>query len=187
MRERYPTPKTSSLAGQLLLARPGLPDVNFQRTVILLSAHDEEGAMGVVLNRPLEKKLGEVNAEFALGPLADLPLYCGGPVQPEQLVIVLWQWVEQESAFQLHFGLEPAKAAELVGAPGITLRAFLGYSGWGKGQLDNEMKHDTWIATPVEGGLLDRIDGITLWRRMLGAINPELRLLANEPDDPTVN
>ena len=187
MKERRTARKLITLAGQLLLAHPGLRDPNFKRTVILLSTHSAGGAMGVVLNRPLDKQLGELNAEFALGPLAGVPLYCGGPVEPEQLIIVSWQWLESDHAFQLQFGLEPEKAAELVGAPGVTLRAFLGYSGWSKGQLENEMKHDTWIPTPVGGDLLESADGVVLWRKILGSINPELKLLADEPEDPTRN
>lgn len=188
MRERRPPRKSpSSLAGQLLLAHPVLREPSFRRTVILMSAHNEEGAMGVVLNRPLGRQLGELNAEFALGPLAGVPLYCGGPVQPEQLIIVSWQWLREESAFQLQFGLDPEAAAGLVGSPGVVIRAFLGYAGWGEGQLENEMKHDTWFVSTVEGELLESSDGDALWRSILGALDPELKLLANEPDDPTVN
>jgi putative transcriptional regulator len=187
MRERRTVRKPKSLAGQLLLAHPAMRDPNFKRTVILLSAHNGEGAMGVVLNRPLGKQLAELNQEFALSPLAGVPLYSGGPVEPEQLILVSWQWLKAEGAFQLHFGLEPEKAAELIGSPGIVLRAFLGYAGWSKGQLENEMKQDTWIVTAVDGGLLEQSDGPALWRNILGAIDPELRLLANEPEDPTVN
>lgn len=187
MKERRTTRKTDSLAGQLLLAHPALRDPNFKRTVILLSAHNGDGAMGVVLNRPLDKQLGELNAAFALGPLAGVPVYAGGPVEPEQLVIVSWQWLKADSAFQLHFGIEPDKAAELVGSPGVTLRAFLGYAGWSKGQLENELRHDTWLVTAVEGEMLEETDGVGLWRQILGAIDPDLKLLADEPDDPTRN
>ncbi|MDB6115107.1 MAG: hypothetical protein JWQ83_881 [Lacunisphaera sp.] len=187
MRERRTARKSRTLAGQLLLAHPVMQDPNFKRSVVLLSAHNEEGAMGVVLNRPLGKQLAEINAGFALGPLAGVPLYAGGPVEPEQLILVSWQWLEEERAFQLHFGIEPEKAAELIGTPGLTVRGFLGYSGWTKGQLENEMKHDTWFLTAVEGRQLDHSDGTALWRNLLGALDPELKLLANEPEDPTVN
>ncbi|MBL9214570.1 MAG: YqgE/AlgH family protein [Opitutaceae bacterium] len=187
MKERRTARKQDGLAGQLLLAHPVLRDPNFRRTVILMSAHSDSGAMGVVLNRPLHRQLGELNADFALGPLAGVPLYAGGPVEPEQLILVSWQWLQTESAFQLHFGIEPDKASELIGMPGLTLRGFLGYSGWAKGQLENEMRHDTWIVSPVEGDLLERTDGIALWRSILGSIDPELKLLADEPEDPTVN
>jgi len=110
MKERRTARKTDRLAGQLLLAHPALRDPNFKRTVILLSAHDGDGAMGVVLNRPLDKQLGEVNSVFAFGLLAGVPVYAGGPVEPEQLIIVSWQWLETDHAFQLHFGIEPDKA-----------------------------------------------------------------------------
>ena len=187
MKERRTTTNSQSLAGQLLLANPALRDGNFKRTVILLSSHGEEGAMGVVLNRPLDKQLSELNVEFAVGPLAGVPVYIGGPVEPEQLIIVSWQWLEHESAFQMHFGIDPEKASELVGTPGLVLRAFVGYSGWSKGQLEDELKRDTWFVTTVEGEQLEQAEGVALWRNILGGIDPELKLLANEPDDPTVN
>ncbi|MBI2812660.1 MAG: YqgE/AlgH family protein [Opitutae bacterium] len=187
MKERRTARKTASLAGQLLLAHPVLRDPNFRRAVVLLSAHNAEGAMGVVLNRPLDKQLGELNSEFALGALAGVPVYAGGPVEPQQLVLVSWEWLDADRAFQLHFGIEPDKAAGLVGSPGVTLRAFLGYAGWSKGQLENEMKHDTWVTAPVDGDLLGRVDGVGLWRQILGSISPDLKLLADEPDDPAVN
>ena len=187
MRERRTARTPKSLVGQLLLAHPAMRDPNFKRSVVLLSAHNDEGAMGVVLNRPLGRQLAELNSEFAIGPLAGVPLYAGGPVSPDQLILVSWQWLKDESAFQLHFGIEPEKAAELVGTPGIVLRAFLGYAGWSKGQLENEMKQHTWFVTTVEGEQLETADGIELWRTTLGALDPELKLLANEPEDPTVN
>jgi putative transcriptional regulator len=187
MKERRHARKSETLAGQLLLAHPALRDPNFRRAVILLSAHNGEGALGVVLNRPLGKQLAELNAEFAFGPLAAVPVYAGGPVEPEQLIIVSWQWLQKESAFQLHFGIEPEQAAEIVGTPGVTLRAFVGYAGWGQGQLENEMKRDTWLVSTVEGEILGQADGPELWRQILGSLDPELKLLADEPEDPTVN
>jgi len=69
----------------------------------------------------------------------------------------------------------------------VVIRAFLGYAGWGQGQLENEMKHDTWFVSTVEGELLESSDGDALWRNILGSLDPDLKLLANEPDDPTVN
>jgi putative transcriptional regulator len=187
MKERRTARKSPTLAGQLLLAHPVLRDPNFRRTVVLLSGHDAQGAMGVVLNRPLGKQLGELNAEFAVGPLAGVPLYAGGPVDHEHLIIVTWQWIPSEQAFQLTFGVELDRAVELIGRPGLTMRAFLGYSGWGQGQLENEMKHDTWLVTPVEGDWLIKHDGVALWRRLIAHTEPDLKVLADAPDDPTVN
>ena len=185
MKERGSAKK--KLAGQLLLAHPALREPTFKRTVILLSSHDAEGALGVVLNRPLNQQLGEISTGFALGPLAGVPVFQGGPVATDQLLLVSWQWLKAEAAFQLHFGLDPEKAAEQIGAPGLTIRAFFGYAGWGQGQLENEMRHDTWIATPVDGEWLGRASGVELWRGILGSLDPDLKFLAGEPDDPSLN
>src|SRR4051812_26250422 len=165
MRERRRVTK-ETLAGSLLLAHPSMRDPNFRRSVILMSAHNAEGAMGVVLNRPLGKSLGQLSGDFALGPLAGVPLFKGGPVQTEQLVLAAWQ--VQPDGFRLHFGIEPDKALQLLSEDGTHVRGFLGYSGWSAGQLENEMKHRTWIVADVPEDLLAQEQDDTLWRRVLG-------------------
>ena len=184
MRERRKGTK-QSIAGSLLVAHPALKDPNFRHTVILMSAHSAEGAMGVVINRPLGQRLGELNGDFALGAMASVPLYVGGPVQPEQLLLVAWQ--TREDGFQLHFGIEPDKAGQLLGEGTAEIRAFRGYSGWSGGQLENELKHNTWIVTDVPGDLLKQPQDDSLWRRVLGSLGDDWRLLADEPDDPARN
>ena len=185
MRERGKTKK--DLAGSLLLAHPAMRDPNFRRAVVLISSHSEDGAMGVVINRPLGKRLGSLNADFAAGDLADVPIYTGGPVQTDQLIITAWRISREEGSFQLHFGIDPDKARELRSA-GLQLGAFLGYSGWGKGQLENELRQNTWVVLPVSGEELTQgEEGTELWSELLGGISPELRLLADEPDDPSAN
>lgn len=178
---------TDSLAGRLLLSHPAMKDPNFHRTVVLMSAHDADGALGVVLNRPLGGRLAELSADFALGPLAAVPLYDGGPVEKEKLILAAWRWRESGHEFELHFGLDPERATALADTPGCTLRGFLGYSGWGKGQLENEMKHRTWFVAGPADYNLSAEDGPALWRMILGSLDPELKLLADEPDDPTRN
>lgn len=187
MRERRVARPREEVAGQLLLAHPAMKDDNFRRAVVLMSVHNPEGAMGVVINRPMGRQLGELETEFAFGPLAGVPIYLGGPVEPKQLIIAAWRWLDDQQTFQLHFGIEPDKANELLGTPGVTVRAFLGYSGWGKGQLENEMKHRTWFVAPVDSDVLGRCDGPDLWRLILGGMDPELKLLADEPEDPELN
>lgn len=183
MRERRVTKET--LAGSLLLAHPALRDPNFRRSVVLMSAHNAEGAMGVVLNRPLGKRLGELSGDFALGPLAGVPLFKGGPVQTDQLVLVAWQL--HPEGFRLHFGVDPEKAQELLNETGTQIRGFLGYSGWSAGQLENEMKMQTWIVADVPEDLLTHSQDESLWRTVLGREGAEWRLLANEPDQPDLN
>jgi putative transcriptional regulator len=184
MRGRRPTTK-ETLAGSLLLAHPSMRDPNFRRSVVLMSAHNAEGAMGVVLNRPLGKRLGELNGEFALGPLSSVALFQGGPVQTEQLVLAAWQ--PRSDGFRLHFGIEPEKATQLLAEDGTHIRAFLGYSGWSAGQLENEMKHSTWIVADVPEDLLTQDANDTLWRTVLGREGAEWRLLADEPENPEQN
>jgi putative transcriptional regulator len=184
MRERRQGTK-ETLAGSLLLAHPAMRDPNFRHSVLLMSVHNAEGAMGVVLNRPMGKRLGELNGEFALGPLAGVPLFAGGPVQPAQLVLAAWE--TRPDGFRLHFGIEPDKAAQLLTEEGTHVRAFLGYSGWSAGQLENEMKQRTWIVADVPEDLLSHTQDETLWRTVLSREGAEWRLLANEPDDPASN
>jgi putative transcriptional regulator len=174
-----------TLAGSLLLAHPAMKDPNFRRSVVLMSAHNAEGAMGVVLNRPLGRKLGEVSGDFALGPLAGVPLFSGGPVQTEQLVLAAWQ--TRSDGFRLHFGIEPDKALQLIAEDDTHVRGFLGYSGWSAGQLENEMRLRTWVVADVPEDLLTHAQDESLWREVLGREGAEWRLLAGEPDDPELN
>mgnify|MGYP001275688117 CR=1 FL=1 len=180
------TPK-ESLAGHLLLAHPVMRDPNFGRAVVLMSAHDANGALGVVINQPLRRTLEEISADFALSPLSAVPVYRGGPVETEKLILAAWRWHEKTDDFELQFGLDVDRALELIAEPDITMRAFLGYSGWGKGQLENEMKHNTWFVAGPADYNLDAHDGPALWRMILGSLDPELKLLVDEPDNPSLN
>lgn len=184
MRERRKTSR-ETYAGTLLLAHPAMRDPNFRRSVVLMSAHNAEGAMGVVLNRPLGKRLGELSGDFALGPLAGVPVYTGGPVQTEQLVLAAWQ--QRDDGFRLHFGIDPEKAQQLLDEEGTHVRAFLGYSGWSGGQLENEMKMKTWVVADVPEDLLEHTQDEELWRIVLGREGAEWKLLANEPEHPEGN
>jgi putative transcriptional regulator len=172
----------------LLLAHPGLVDPNFRRTVVLLSAHSNDGAMGVIINRPLGKTLADISGEFALGDLASVPVYCGGPVSEKQLILSAWEGSADETVFKLYFGLDPEKAAELKrNNESVELRAFLGYSGWEQGQLEGELQERAWVVSNVQGDLRHAEKGVALWREIIGKVSPEMRLLAEAPDDPQVN
>lgn len=180
-----------SLAGSLLLAHPVLRDSTFRRTAILMSSHDEQGAMGVVLNRPLNKRLGELGGDFAFGPLSEVPVFDGGPVEKRQLILCAWRphpsEADEGESLQLLFGLDPERAAELAGQDGVQLRAFLGYAGWSGGQLEGELERDTWVVADLEPEIIRQRPDETLWRKALSELDPQWRLLAGEPDDPERN
>src|SRR2546421_12095201 len=100
--------KPRSLAGSLLVAHPTMADPNFRRTVLFISAHDpEDGALGVILNRPLDKQVGDLVSDDAPAALSDLPVYLGGPVGENQLMFAVLQW-EQGDGLKLNpnVGLE---------------------------------------------------------------------------------
>jgi putative transcriptional regulator len=187
MRSRKKT--WESLAGSLLLAHPSMMDPNFRKTVILVSSHDEEGAMGIVLNRPAGKTLGEIDGAFAQGNLATVPLFAGGPVQVDRLVICGIGLLADGEGLRLHFGMEPHAAESLLReqSDDMQVRAFFGYSGWTAGQLEKELEHDTWAVSQIPSDLLDYAQDDALWRGVLSRVGPEWKLLADEPDDPGLN
>ena len=91
------------------------------------------------------------------------------------------------TGYRLYFGIDVEKAEGLQKEEGVRLRAFLGYSGWSKGQLENELRHNTWVITPVSQDLLKQEDGQSLWRSIFGGLSPEWKLMAGEPEDPATN
>ncbi len=182
-----PDTSASHLSGSLLLAHPSLRDPHFRRTVVLLSSHDEQGAMGMILNRPLGKTLQALGAEFALGPLAHIPLFEGGPVETDRLTLCAWRFHPEQNGFQLMVGLDPERAIALQSEVGLSFRAFLGYAGWSAGQLDEELKGNAWVPSPIIPNLLDLKQDMTLWRSILVASDSQWRLFVDEPEDPAKN
>ncbi|NDV61317.1 YqgE/AlgH family protein [Puniceicoccales bacterium CK1056] len=185
--DETPTP-VQSLAGFLLGAHPNLIDPNFNRSVVLLSAHsNEDGALGVIINRPTGKSLGALREDMNTPLLENLPVYEGGPVSPEEILLVAWKWNLSRQHFRLFFGLEPDKLQELVDAdPTIEARAFLGYSGWSAGQLETEVSRFDWAISPFVHPF-GKMPPQNLWRQLLEKIRPEWGVLADFPDDPSVN
>jgi putative transcriptional regulator len=183
-----PAPEAGRLAGSLLLARPGMPDPNFRRTVVLLSAHSTDGAFGVVVNRPENRILGDLREEFRDSALADLPVFLGGPVGLDQLILAAWKVDAQQGTFRLFFGLEPDRLVLLrQSVPDLVVRAFRGYSGWSGGQLEGELRRRDWIVQPVLPQVFGSAEGEELWRLCVASGGPLLDLASRAPDDPSVN
>jgi putative transcriptional regulator len=178
-----------SVQGQLLIAGPGLFDPNFRRTVVLIAEHNEEGAIGIVLNRPSEVTVEE--AAPALSPLvgADTRVFVGGPVQP-QAAVVLADFEDPGHAGLLAFGSIGFLIGhvELESATGIRrARAFAGYAGWGEGQLEQELEEDSWILEPARPEDVFSEDPDRLWSGILRRKGPKYRLLSTMPFDPAMN
>lgn len=179
---------SGTLAGSLLVAHPALKDENFRRTVILLTAHGpKDGCMGVILNRPLGKRLRDADPATALGPLGPIPLYAGGPVEPERAIFVGWRWDTSHQHFQIHFGMERDAVETMRDDEAARLRVFIGYAGWSPGQLEGELATPTWIVSKIDPELLDKLDGTALWRALVRKNAPALTLAADAPDHPDRN
>lgn len=156
-------PEPSSLANTLLVAMPALDDPNFERTVTLLCQHDEEGAMGIVLNRPADYRLGDLLDQLGIAgageALAAVPVLSGGPVQPERGFVLHDDPRPWASTLRFGDGLALTTSRDILEAmvrgegPRRALVA-LGYAGWGAGQLERELAQNSWLTVPVETDLL---------------------------------
>jgi len=177
--------------GALLVATPILRDPNFHRTVILLCEHGEQGTFGLVLNRPLTLTPGEVFDTLAAVPH---PVAYGGPVQPETMHFLhrlgdrLPDSIEVVGDVRWGGDFERLQAL-LASNPGLAPRTrfFMGYSGWGEGQLDEEVAEGAWIMAP--GSLAEVFDSEPedLWRRVMLRMGGQHALFANYPEDPRLN
>ena len=180
---------SESLRGKLLIASPALADPNFARSVVLMTEHNEEGAMGIVLNRPAEIRAGDVVP--ALEEVSgDDPLFVGGPVQP-QAVVLLAEFSDPSAAAWLivaDVGLASAGTDldELIGSVRRG-RLYAGYSGWGPGQLEAELEQESWIVEPPLPTELFPDDPEALWQDVLERKGGSYTLVARMPEDPSLN
>lgn len=185
-------------AGRLLVATPRLDDVNFRRTVVLVVEHvEEEGTLGVVLNRPTE-----VPVERVLAPWAELVtgppvIFQGGPVALDgALALALRRGAEVPLGWRAldsvpsmaELGLIDLDAPPQVIGPELSgLRVFAGYAGWGAGQLHGEIEEGAWYVLTGEPSDAFQPDPEVLWRRVLRRQGGDLAMIATFPDDPTLN
>jgi putative transcriptional regulator len=178
-----------SLRGKLLVASPALVDPNFARSVILITEHNEDGAMGIVLNRPAGAAVEDVAPELA-AVTGDGPVFIGGPVQPQALV-VLAEFSDPEAAAWIvvaDVGFVAAEADRNDLERAIRRgRVYAGYSGWGEGQLEAELDEDSWIVEPPLPAELFPEDPESLWNDVLARKGGQYALIARMPEDPSVN
>lgn len=177
--------------GTLLIANPFLKDPNFSRTVIFLCENVKEGTFGFVLNKKFPGKLNELIPDLEMPAF---PVYTGGPVQPDSLhflhqypelitggveVFDGVYWGGNFESLQIHLrnnDISPEK-----------IRFFVGYSGWTEGQLDMEMKEDSWITAMATRKLIFETSASETWKESLNVLGGDYKMMANYPIDPQLN
>jgi putative transcriptional regulator len=180
-----------SLRGQLIIAAPTLVDPNFARSVVLIAEHTEEGAMGLVLNRPAGTLVDEAVPDLAW--LSEFPehVWVGGPVA-ETAVIVLAEWDDPAQAGAIvdgDLGFVGADADQPEQLDGAIRRArvFAGHAGWGPGQLEDELAEEAWIVEAPRRDEIFCVDPEALWAAVLRRKGRRYALLSTMPPDPSLN
>jgi putative transcriptional regulator len=160
-----------SLQGQVLVAAARLLDPNFRRSVVLMVQHSEEGALGLILNRPTKARLKDV-----WGQLCDTPcesaalLHLGGPVEGPLMVVHQHPPLsDTEIVPGIYFTPESAKIQQLVAEAPSPMKFFVGYAGWGAGQLEGEMQEGSWLTTQATPEHVFS-DDESLWEHVLRQI-----------------
>ncbi len=183
--------KLQSLKGKLLLDNGRLQGSFFHRSVILICQHDPEGAFGLVLNRVTGNKVGEAVVAKLPATLKQLPLFLGGPVQPQALSFLHNDSFIPEANvmpnLHLDHSLDNLMEVSDSFSPTRQVKVFAGYAGWSPGQLDDEMKRDTWLTHPatIEHVFYPKPDD--LWKLILAEKGWKYRLIADAPDDLSWN
>lgn len=177
--------------GRLLISEPFLPDPNFERTVVLLCEHNEEGSFGFVINKPSVLKVNEVMEDMQ--KLEEI-VFVGGPVQQDTLHF-LHRYETLENAALIREGifwggdfenlLTKLDTAQLKASD---IRFYLGYSGWGPGQLERELNEDSWIVCDyVTDELLFDTQPEDIWKKSLDNMGGRFSVYSNYPVDPRMN
>jgi putative transcriptional regulator len=179
------------LKGQLLLDSGQLRGSFFQRTVVLICQHDAEGAFGLVLNRGTGSNVGEMIVADLPDSIKGCPLYLGGPVQPSALSFL------QSDSFipdanvmpnlSLGHSLDSLMDLGESFSPTSKIKLFAGYAGWSPGQLEDEMKRKAWVTHPASLELVFDTDPAQLWQKILRQKGWKYRLLAQMPEDLSLN
>ena len=187
---------TASTARRLLVASPTLLDPNFARAIVFMVEHTDDGALGIVLNRPSETGVDDILPDWRLVAAAPPLVFVGGPVQLGEAVIGLGRVGAAEGA-DSSGGWEPllgrVGTVDLGASPDDVsprmeaVRIFAGYAGWGPEQLDGELALGGWFVVDADPSDLLTPAPDALWRRVLRRQGGELAMAANHPGDPRVN
>lgn len=177
--------------GALLISEPFLLDSYFKRAVVLIGEHDQHGTIGFILNKPTDLQINDAVDEF---PKFDTPLYFGGPVDTDKLFYIhtLGQKLEgaKEIVPGIYWGGNYDQLKFLIDTGQVNenqIRFYAGYSGWEPKDLDSEVKDKFWFVSKVEPRFAFFHDPKCLWAQVLKSMGGEFRVVANFPEDPSLN
>lgn len=155
--------QTLNLTGHFLIAMPGLADTRFSRTLTYVCEHNERGALGIIVNRPVEMKMAElfsqIGSALTSAERAEQPLYFGGPVEPERGFVLHQPVGHWQSTLALGGLLGLTTSRDILDAIGQgqgpdRLLVALGYAGWGAGQLEDELGQNAWLSVAADAGVI---------------------------------
>jgi putative transcriptional regulator len=178
-----------SLRGHLLVASPSLLDPNFRRAVVLVTEHTDEGAAGLVLNRPSPVEVASAVPQLEAVVDGDEQVWVGGPVQTDA-VLVLGEFLDPGDAAVPLFdslGFPSLEEPEEIVPATTRRRVFAGYAGWGAGQLEVEVANEDWILEPAQADDAFTADPEELWRDVLRRKGGIYELVARMPEEPSLN
>jgi putative transcriptional regulator len=177
------------LTNQFLIAMPSMADPNFLKTVTYVCAHNDDGAMGIVINRPLDIELGEVFSQMkidsAAGAACSQQVYQGGPVHRDRGFIIHYPGGDWDSTIQVTDELAVSTSRDILTAmsngagPEDTLVA-LGYAGWGAGQLEQEMGQNAWLSVPATLEIIFHTPPESRWECAAAEMGVDLSSLSND-------
>ncbi|MGH9279943.1 MAG: YqgE/AlgH family protein [Acidimicrobiales bacterium] len=180
------------LKGRLLVATPALNDPNFERTVVLILEHGDDGAVGVVLNRPSETDLSDPLPGWQRLATDPRVIFVGGPVAPDAAICLAQSWPDEHiEAYQplldslgtVDLSVDPDDVSSALAA----VRVFVGYAGWGAGQLEDEIEAGAWFVVDARPDDALSADPESLWEAVLRRQPGTLAMFANFPANPSFN
>ena len=177
------------LTNQFLIAMPGLEDPNFFHSVTYICEHNEEGALGLVINRPLQMQLGEILQHIKLEHVEpearQLPVHLGGPVQQDRGFVLHEPLGDWDATLRVTDRIGITSSIDILEAiarncgPQRSLIA-LGYAGWGAGQLEREMAENAWLSGPADPDILFNTPDAERWKAAAASLGIDLDLLSGE-------
>lgn len=176
------------LTGKMLVAMPSMADENFHQSVIYICEHQPQGSVGLIINRPMSFPLSLIFEQLNIQPirvqLSERPLMFGGPVQPERGFVIHKQIGAWTSSLNLEHGVTVTTSSDIIRAIAIDegpkdMLVTLGFSGWAEGQLDEELKKDTWLVCPFSEELLYEVPFEKRWQYAGSLLGIDMNLLSS--------